>query len=79
MADPDNKVEAALLELRVLVLFRLAGVLGMETALSDVRALVGHLSDQDVLEHLSRRQNDFPSEAKRSHWWSGALSWLRGR
>jgi hypothetical protein len=71
--DPDNKVEAALLELRVLVLFRLAGVLGMETAVS------GHLSDQDVLDHLSRRQNDFPSEAKRSHWWSGALSSLWGR
>jgi hypothetical protein len=77
--DPDNEVEAALLELRVLVLFRVAGVLGIETDVSDVRALVGHLSDQDVLDHLSARQKGFPAKAKRSHWWSRAVSWLRGR
>jgi hypothetical protein len=79
VADLGEKLEGALLELRAQALFRLAQMLKIQVAVSDVRELVGHLSDREVLEHLTVQQNRSPPREKQSHWWSAFFTRLRRR
>lgn len=73
-----ERLEAGLFELRVQALFRVARILNIHAAVNDVRAVVGDMSDEDVIDHLaSIQQSRFPRDGRLSNWWSAALSWLR--
>jgi hypothetical protein len=64
VTNPGDKLDEALLELRVRVLFRVAQILNIRATVGEVRELVGHKSDQEILEHLTIRESYQPPGCK---------------
>ena len=74
-----EELDEALLEFRTQALFRLAEILSIRANLKDVRQLVGHLSDQQVLARLIVQNSYQPPAGRISRWWVAVVGRLRSR